>query len=171
MVLSLWLVWGWSQAQEATPSEYQVKAAFIFNFIKFVEWPAAAFTDTNAPLTIGVFGKNPFEDHLQLATQNKLVNNRPVAVKACPSLADARQCHVVFVSNSEKSRLTTVVEGLTGAAVLTIADTEGFIKYGGMINFFRDGNKFRFEINDAAARKAGLKISSKLLSLASRPAN
>lgn len=170
LLLCLSFASGRSHAQNASPSEHQVKAAIIFNFMKFVEWPATAFADTNTPLSVGVLGNTPIGDHLEQATRNKSVNNRRILVKTCRSLEEAKQCHVLFVCDSEKKRLAGIMDELAGASVLTVGEIEGFTKSGGVINFYREGNKFRFEINDEAAKKVKLKISSKLLSLASRPA-
>ena len=159
-----------SFAQDAQPSEYQVKAAFIFNFAKFVDWPPGAFADAKSPLYIGILGENPFGANLERTVQDKLLNNRPIVVKECRTLEEAKKCHLLFISTSEKKPLQETLDGLAGTNILTVGETETFIKSGGMINFFREGNRFRFEINDAAAKKAGLKIDSKLLGLGKKPA-
>lgn len=164
------LLAGSSYAQDAQPSEYQVKAAFIFNFAKFVEWPAGAFADAKSPLCIGVLGENPFGANLERTVQDKMLNNRAIVIKECKTLEDARKCHLLFISASEKKPLQEILEGLAGAHILTVGEAENFLKGGGMINFFREGNRFRFEINDGAAKKAGLKIDSKLLGLGKKPA-
>src|SRR6185295_15852129 len=96
ILLSFLLTLGSSRAQEAPRSEYQVKAAFIFNFAKFVTWPSAAFADAKAPLVIGIFGDNPFRADLEQAVQGKTLNNRPVRVQECRSLEEARKCHILF---------------------------------------------------------------------------
>ena len=157
-------------AQESQPSEYQVKAAFLFNFAKFVEWPPGSFAGATSPMVIGILGDNPFGSDLEQTIQNKTINNRLIVIKPLPSLAEATNCQVLFISTSEKKRLAEIFDGLRGASVLTVGETDRFTEAGGMINFVEEGNKIRFQINDAAAKGAGLKISSKLLSLASRPA-
>jgi hypothetical protein len=157
-------------AQDAQPSEYQVKAAFIFNFVKFVDWPPGAFADAKAPLSIGVLGENPFGANLERTVHAKTLNNRSIMVKECRTLEEARKCQLLFISASEKKPLQEILEGLAGTHILTVGEADTFIKSGGMINFFREGNRFRFEINDDAARKAGLKIDSKLLGLGKKPA-
>jgi hypothetical protein len=157
-------------AEEFQPSEYQLKAAFLFNFAKFVEWPAGAFSEAKSPMIIGVLGDNPFGAELERTIRDKTVNGRPLQIKEYRSLSEARACHILFVSNSEKKRLAEVFEGLRGTSVLTVGETEDFIESGGMISFVRESNKIRFQINDRAARTAGLKISSKLLNLASQRA-
>lgn len=164
------LLAGSGHAQDAQPSEYQVKAAFIFNFAKFVDWPPRAFADAKAPLCIGILGENPFGANLERTVRDKTLNNRSIVVKECGTLEEAKKCHLLFISTSEKKPLQEILDGLVGMNILTIGETETFIKSGGMINFFREGTRFRFEINDEAAKKAGLKIDSKLLGLGKKPA-
>ena len=154
------------RAQEGQISEYKVKAAFLFNFTKFVDWPPESFTAADAPLVIGIFGQNPFGGDLDQIIQNKTVNNRPLKTKQLNSLAECANCNVLFLSATEKGRVKEVLEKLGDASVLTVSETDGFTEAGGMINFVREGNKFRFQINNEAAKKAKLKISSKMLALA-----
>jgi len=154
-----------SLAQEA-PSEYQVKAAFMFNFAKFVEWPPEAFADTNSPIVLGILGKNVFGNDLEKTIRDRKVNSHAFQFTNFTSTADATNCHILFVSPSEKDNYAKIVNSLHNASVLTVSEADGFIKAGGMINFKLEGNNVRFEISDEAAKKAGLKVSSKLLSLA-----
>ena len=173
-ILVLSLVWllsvGDGRAQESQPTEYQIKAAFLFNFAKFVEWPPAAFAEATSPMVIGILGENPFRDDLERTIRGKTINNRPLVIKEFRSPAEATNCHVLFISTSEKQRLPEILKSLHGTSVLTVGETDRFIETGGMINFVAEGNKIRFQINEVAAKSAGLKISSKLSSLASRPA-
>jgi hypothetical protein len=170
-ILSLSLVWllsvGSSRAQESPPTEYQLKAAFLLNFAKFVEWPPAAFAEVTSPIVLGILGENPFGDALERTIRAKTINNRRLEIKPFPSSAEATNCHILFISTSEKARLPEILASLRGASVLTVGETDRFTETGGMINFVRQGNKIRFQINEVAAKSAGLKISSKLLSLAS----
>jgi hypothetical protein len=159
-----------ASAQESQPSEYQVKAAFLFNFAKFVEWPPETFAGATSPLVVGILGDSPFGGDLERTIQNKTINNRLIVVKSLHSLAEATNCQVLFISTSEKKRLAEIFDGLHGASVLTVSETDGFTEAGGMINFVWEGKKIRFEINNDAARKANLKINSKLLSVAFHPA-
>jgi hypothetical protein len=156
-------------AQGPAPSEYQLKAAFLFNFAKFVEWPPEAFVGTRAPLVIGLLGQNPFGDDLKRTIHGKAISNRSLTVKEIHSLSEATNCHMLFISTSEKQRLPEILEGLHTASVLTVGETDGFTDDGGMIGFVLEGNKIRFRINETAARRAGLKVSSKLSSLALPP--
>jgi hypothetical protein len=171
-ILCLSLLWllpiSGSRAQESPPTEYQLKAAFLLNFAKFVEWPPTAFAGANSPMILGILGENPFGDVLERTIRDKTISNHPLVVKEFHSSAEATNCHILFISTSEKARLPEILAGLRGASVLTVGETDRFTETGGMINLFRQGNKIRFQINEAAAKGVGLKISSKLLSLAAR---
>jgi hypothetical protein len=156
----------WRVFAQDQPSEYQIKAAFLFNFAKFVEWPPDAFKETNSPIVIGVLGENVFGNSLAATIRDKTVNDRHFEFKTFNSPAEATNCHILFVSPRLKESLPNVVAGLHNASVLTVGETDDFIKAGGMVNFLIEDNKIRFQINDDAAKKAGLKISSKLLALA-----
>jgi hypothetical protein len=166
LVLSLLIALPFSALPQGSPSEYQVKAAFLFNFAKFVEWPPRAFTETNSPIVIGVLGKNVFGNDLETTIRDKTVNNRQFRFKHFASATEATNCHILFISSSERDNLAKIVASLHHASVLTVSDTDGFIKAGGIVNFTFDGPKIRFEISDEAAKNAGLRVSSKLLSLA-----
>jgi hypothetical protein len=151
----------------AQPTEYQIKAAFIYNFARFVEWPSAAFADTNSPMVIGVLGKNVFEDNLERIISGKAIKGHPLQFKAFNSAEEAAHCQVLFISTSEKNRMPKILARLQGTSILTVSEnTDTFISDGGMINLVIVEDKVRFQINNDAAKKAGLIISSKLLSLA-----
>lgn len=169
LVSAVLMAIGHSQAQDSPPSEYRLKAAFLFNFAKFVEWPPEAFAEKTSPFILGVLGDNPFGNELEQTVAGKKVNDYPITVQTFRTAAEATNCHILFISNSEKKRLPEIIQRLHGTAVLTVSETERFIETGGMINFVSENNKIRFQINDEAAKAAGLKISSKLLSLAVRP--
>jgi hypothetical protein len=156
------------RADDSGPSEYQVKAAFLYNFAKFVKWPNTAFSDTNSPIVIGILGEDPFGSDLPLAIRGKTINGHPLSLRVGMSLSDMMQCHVVFICRKPKRNIPDTVASLTKAKILTVSEIDGFIKDGGMINFVMDGTKVRFEINDQTATKAGLLISSKLLNLAKK---
>jgi hypothetical protein len=165
----LWPVGSPASAQEAPPTEYQIKAAFLFNFAKFVEWPPKALAGTKSPIVIGLLGANPFGDDLTRTIRGKTIDAHPLLVKELRLPADATNCHILFISSSEKKRLPEILEALKGAPVLTVSETDRFTESGGMINFFMEGAKIRFQINKDAATGVGLTISSKLMSLSSRP--
>lgn len=160
-----------ARGQTAPPSEYQLKAAFLYHFAQFVEWPAAAFPEAGSPLVIGILGENPFGAELEKTMSGKRINQHPLLVKEVRSLAEAtNSCHMLFIAASEKKRLPEILAPLGGASILTVGETERFTEAGGIINFVLEGTRIRFQINETAARNARLRISSKLLSLASRTA-
>lgn len=148
------------------PSEYELKAAFIFNFAKFVEWPPEAFADTNSPIVIGILGKNVFDDTLEKIINNRKVNNRGFEFRHFDSASETTNCQILFISSSEKNDFAKIISSLHDASILTVSEADGFLKAGGMINFLIEGKNIRFQISDDAAKRSRLKISSKLLSLA-----
>jgi YfiR/HmsC-like len=153
-------------AQDSGPTEYQIKAAFLYNFAKFVKWPSQAFASPTSPIVIGVLGKNVFGDDLEDTIRNKTINNHPFEFKEFRSVQAATNCQILFISPSEKNQLPNILKGLLGTSVLTVGETDHFTEAGGMINFVIENDEVHFQINDKAAKKAGLEISSKLLSLA-----
>jgi hypothetical protein len=158
--------WSWETHAQKPPSEYEVKAAFLYNFIKYTEWPQKAFPSPDTPLTIGVVGEDPFRNLLDRAVEGKTFNGRKLIVKRFETPQNLKTCHLVFIGSSERGRLDQLLADLKGASVLTVSETEKFAERGGVINFTMLGEKVRFEINIKAAESAGLKISSKLLSVA-----
>jgi hypothetical protein len=147
-------------------SEYEVKAAFLFNFMQFVEWPSGASTNAGTPLLIGVLGEDPFGSLLEKTIQGETLHGRPLTIKRRRQIADLRDCHLIFVCRSEKARLKEILGTVRDCPTLTVSDTEPFCRNGGMIEMVNEGGKIRFEINEKAAEQCGLKISSKLLRLA-----
>jgi len=146
--------------------EYQVKAAFLYNFAKFVEWPPSGFRSATAPLQICILGQDPFGQELRDLVSTKTVNGRKFEVDYVVDARLARACHILFIAASEKSRVKQILESVRGTVALTVSDTEGFAEQGGMIDFLLDNDRVLFEVNRAAAEQAGLKISSKLLGVA-----
>ena len=153
-------------ADVVNAKEHEVKAAFLYNFLKFVEWPAARFQETNAPLVIGVVGTSPITAALEATVRNRTINGRPLVVKAVKTPEEARAVLSLFVPGSEDERLEAWLTSLNGSSVLTVGESAAFAKQGGIINFVLDGDKLRFEINMDVARRAGLKISAQLQKLA-----
>jgi len=152
-------------AQEAL-SEYQVKAAYLFNFLKFVEWPDESFADPIAPIVIGVVGEDPFGNALPQVIIGKTVQGRDLVIRIYHAGEDLRGAHILFISASERKRLPMILSSLRGSNVLTVADTTGFLDAGGMIQFLNENGRVRFAVNVDATARAKLKMSSKLLSLA-----
>ncbi|EKD42700.1 MAG: hypothetical protein ACD_73C00054G0002 [uncultured bacterium] len=157
-----------SFAFSAAVTEYQLKAAFLFHFFEFVEWPKTTDDSVNTPFLIGVLGKNPFGSILEETLRNKIVNDKPVKVEYIEELKNLNKYHILFISSSKKDSLPEIFQSLQGSHVLTVGETESFNEKGGIINFILQGQKVRFSINNEAAKNAGLKISSRLLQLATR---
>jgi hypothetical protein len=155
---------GFAQNQPAT--EYQIKAAFLYNFAKFVKWPSPTFAEPDSPIVIGVLGENVFGGDLEQTIRDKTFNNHPFQVKQFHSVTEATNCQILFISASEQEHLPKILSGLQGTSVLTVSEMDHFIEAGGMINFVIEEKRVHFQINNEAAQKAGLTISSKLLSLA-----
>jgi hypothetical protein len=153
------------EALAQAPREYEIKAAFIYNFIKFVEWPAQALPDTSPTITIGVLGRGPFGGALE-SLNGKTVKGKRLVVRQLTGTREIGSVHVLFVSASERDSLDQIVSAARGANVLTVGEMAGFARSGGIINLTTQSNKIRFEINPEAAERAGLRISSQLLRLA-----
>ncbi len=151
--------------QEAL-TEYQIKAAYLFNFLKFVEWPGESFADPLAPMVIGVVGEDPFGDALPQVVTGKTVQGRDLVIRTYHGGEDLRSAHILFISSSERKKIPAILSSLRGTNVLTVADTDGFLDAGGMIQFLNENGRVRFAISVDATNRTKLKMSSKLLSLA-----
>jgi hypothetical protein len=159
------LLLGASVQAQTVPREFQVKAAFLFHFAQFVEWPPTAFAASNSPLCIAVLGDNAFGAAIEETVRGETIQNRKLAVRHFRHLKDVKDCHLLFVSKSETARMNDIVANLKLQPILTVSDLESFTTRGGMIRFFLEGPQLRFEINPDAARQAGLRLSSQLLNL------
>jgi hypothetical protein len=151
---------------ERLAGEYQVKAAYLFNFAKFVEWPVGAFATPDAPLVIGIYGPDPFGAALEALVRDKRVAGRPLVIRRSGSITDLRTSHLVFVSATAKDALPAVLARLSGATVLTVGEDERFIESGGVVRFELVDGRVGFTIDVGAASRARLTISSQLLRLA-----
>lgn len=164
------ILWPGQPATAAEPvvtKEYQVKAAFLYNFTKFVEWPAEKFADTNSPIVIGVLGHNPFGAVLAETVRDRKVNERGIQIKLINTLSEIQGLHLLFISAAEANRQVEALEAAFKAgAVLGVGESEAFLKRGGTIRFALEDDKVRFEIDLHSAERAQLKISSQLLRLA-----
>ncbi len=166
--------------------EYQIKAAFLYNFVKFVEWPKEKISkDANEPIVIGIIGKDPFGDAIDIITGER-VKDKKLVVKWFKSFEDSkksdeknkpgvhmeieaiRKCHLLFFCSSEKTSIEEMMKSLKGSHALTVGEMNGFLESGGVINFIIENKKVRFEINTSAAKRARLEIRSQLLRLAKR---
>ena len=154
-----------AQGGMSGPSEYAVKAAFLYNFAKFVEWPANAFAGPQGAVTFCILGQDPFAGELERVIAGKMVTGRPVAIRYFPRPEGLDRCHILFVSSSERDRFDQILGGLR-RGILTVGEDERFAHAGGIINFTLRNRRVRFQINQGAAARAGLTISARLLELA-----
>lgn len=152
-----------TQVQAQAANEYQVKAAFIYNFAKFVEWPGDSFGEGGV-LVVGVVGDDPFGSALDQLNGNS-ANGRRLRIKRLRWDESLRSCQILFISNSERRHLGKIMDSIRGTSVLTIGEMSEFNQAGGIIKFVIQDYKVRFEINAGAAGQARLRISSKLLAL------
>jgi hypothetical protein len=152
------------QAAGQRASEYQLKAAFVYNFTKFIDWPGESVRSLT--FQICVLGQNPFGSELTQLTDGKVIEGHPVQVLIVTNYHLARSCQVVFISASENAHMKEILSALRGRSVLTVGDSQGFVDAGGMIELLVEDERMRFEVNLHAANEARLKISAKLLSLA-----
>jgi hypothetical protein len=162
----LWLAGaGALAAAPPRPLEYEVKAAFLFNFAKFVEWPPDSFRERE-PLTICIFGEDPFGAVLDGTLAGETLAGRPLQARRTDRPGELRSCQIVFIGQAERERVPEVLASLRGANVLTVGESDRFLATGGMIEFFNDHSHVRLRINLEAARASALQISSKLLRVA-----
>jgi hypothetical protein len=154
-------------AQDSEPSEAQVKAAFLVNFPKYVDWPQDALPATNSPISVAFFGGDTVAGEFRTMTEGKNGNGHPFVIVP-PTVADAalRACQIIFIGASERQRLSEILGRLSGSSALTVGESDDFLGKGGIINLARKDRKIRLEVNLNAANDAHLKISSKLLSVA-----
>jgi hypothetical protein len=164
-VISASVLGGLSSTRATLLEEYEVKAAFIYNFSKFIEWPTQALPKEGEPFVIGLLGRNPFHDHLK-NLQKECVQGHSIAVRSYETIEEVKGCHILFISQSEEKRINAIVKTLSGTQILTVSDMDGFLKNGGMICFRMNDQKVQFTINRSAMLSAGLKPSSELLKLA-----
>ncbi len=151
--------------EDRKPTEYEVKAAYIYNFAKFVRWPVSAVPGENRTIGVCVLGDDPFGPYLS-AIAGKSAADRKIDVRGSVSPQDVRRCEIVFISGSEAGRLPQIMRAISGLPVLTVSDTDGFAEQGVMINFYMKDKTVRFEINAKAVTRGGLRISSNLLRIA-----
>jgi hypothetical protein len=155
-----------AMAQAQVSGEYDVKAAFLYNFAKFVEWPAQVYKTPSDPIVICVLGENPFGRALEDAVMGKSVEGRKLVVRQVHDGKQSGDCQILFICASEKKHWRSILEEVKTSGILTVGETEEFTASGGVISFKLEDGKVRFLINTDAAEQAKLRISSKLLSLA-----
>ncbi|MBF0127624.1 MAG: YfiR family protein [Magnetococcales bacterium] len=154
--------WGANATQNDPPDEYQVKGAYLYHFTKFVTWPPSVFADQEEPFRLCVLGQNPFGSLLDLLSR-KSVNNRRITILYLEGGQQATRCHLLFIANSERDRLTTILAAIQGKPVMTVGDMPDFARQGGMIHFIQVHDTLRFAINQETVLEAGLKVNAMLL--------
>jgi hypothetical protein len=149
-------------AQQAKPSEYAVKATYLYNFARFVEWPSGAVTNGDS-FAICILGHDPFGPALDATLTGEAIEGKPVVAKRISQAQESASCRIVFISSSEEARLKEILAAIDKSSVLTVSDMPQFSRRGGMIQFVLEGSRVRFEVNLTNAQNAGLTLSSELL--------
>ena len=155
-----------TQRRSEAPPEYMIKAAYLYNFAMFVEWPRDAFATPDAPVTIGIVGDDPFGPALELTMEGKRISKRPIVVRRLQSDQDLRGCHILFMGASESVRIGELASRVAGLPILIVGDASRLATRGATIKFIVEDNRVRFEVNVEAARRARLIVSSKMLRVA-----
>ena len=146
--------------------EYALKAVFLYNFCRFIDWPERAFGSPDEPMIIGVVGENPFGRLIEETVKGEAIRGRRIRVEYYRRASDIGRCHVLFAGVSEMSRANEIIAAVAGRSVLTVGETEAFLERGGMIALTADENRVRLQINPARLRAENLAASSKLLRVA-----
>lgn len=152
-------------AQTGAPAEYELKAAFIYNFAKYVDWPPESFPSKDSPVTLCIVGRDPFGGGFA-AIEARQVHGRPLRVRRSVSVEDIGACNIAFVSDSAERRYAAVLKALASLPILTISDIEGFAEAGGAVGLFMGDGRLQFDANFATLQRANLKASSQALKLA-----
>ena len=153
-------------AQQSKPTEYQVKAAYLYNFGRFVKWPPGLAAGKGDSFPVCVLGRDPFGPILDSTLAGEALDGKPVVIRRIARPQDAADCRILFVSSTEENHLKEILAAIDQAGVLTVSDMPGFSRRGGMIQFVVEGDRIRFEINLATAESAKLVLSSELLKVA-----
>ena len=163
-IAALALATGSAAVPQQSSLEYPLKAAFLYNLVKFVEWPAA---DGNGPIVLGILGQDAFGATVEQVFRGKEVEGRALQIRYVAKPEDLKFCQVIFISEPEKGRLLEILGALKDAHVLTVSEIERFAERGGMVHLIIENTKVRFEVNVDTVSRARLKISARLLQLAS----
>lgn len=154
------------RAQISSSEEYRLKLAFLYNFAKFVEWPADAFPSPQEPLNICIVGRDPFDSELEQQVSERTINGHPCVTRRLRPTDDLSTCHVIFVPAGSDSSLPAVLKQASATGAITVGESTGFASRGGTANFVLQGTRLRFEVNLAASQRARSRISSRVLALA-----
>ncbi len=151
------------QAQAGRPSQYDVQAAYLYNFAKFVRWPAEA---VNGPVQLCVAGPNSFADTLRSVVKGEVIDSRQVVVRSVEKPDQAAGCSLLFIDASAKPHSETLLASVAGKPTVTVSDAPDFLDHGGMIQFLLVANRVRFAVSLTPATRSGLSLSSELLRVA-----
>jgi len=171
MLATIAIAWGLllvpaTHAQSTKPTDYEVKAAYLYNFGRFVEWPAKLTTTQTGAFSICVLGEDPFGPALDVTLAGEKIGNQKVVARRISSPHESVDCQILFISASEASRLNKIMDSLDKTATLTVSDIPQFSQHRGMIQLVLEGSRVRFEVNLTATQRAGLTLSSELLKVA-----
>lgn len=155
-----------SFAQNKPIPEYQVKAAFLFNFTRFVDWPSDSFNSANAPFVIGIVGKDNFGGFIEELVKGENIKGHPIKIQRYKSAKEILHCHILFVPAKESAQMKETLTSVKDKSILTVSDAKDFVQRGGIVRFYKENNKIKLEINLTSANAKQLNISSKLLSVA-----
>lgn len=168
LIISVVLALAWTPLLAAPPSpnEYSLKAVFLYNFCRFIDWPPPAFHSPSDPLIIGIIGPDPFGTLLEEAIAGETYHGRPIQIEHYRTPREIRQCHLLFLSQGDESQTDAILAAVAGRNILTVGETESFLDHGGMIALTAEQNRVRLRINPTALRATKLNVSSKLLQVA-----
>lgn len=155
-----------AQAQGKPPLEYQIKAAFLFNFTRFIHWPATAYASADAPFVIGIVGHDPFGSYLGDLVNGEQADGHSIVIRRYPNGGDISGCQLLFINVATPAKLKAILASTAQQNMLTVGDTDNFISLGGMVRFFKEDNRIKMEIKLAATKTAQLEMSAKLLQVA-----
>lgn len=154
-----------ARAEATSPSEYQVKAAFIYNFAKYAEWPSEVMGGRDRPFTLCIVGRDP-SDSAFSSVEGRQVGGRPLKIRRDVRMEDIAGCHIAFISESEEHRLPSVLKSMASAPILTISDIDGFVEAGGAVGMFVAEDRLKFDANFTALQRANIKVNSQVLWMA-----
>lgn len=153
-------------SQQPKPNEYQVKAAYLYNFGRFVKWPTKAAANNDGTFTICLLGQDPFGPVLDSTLAGESIDGKPLVIRRLTKPQEAADCRILFINSTEQKHLRDILVSLDKEAILTVSDMPDFSRRGGMIQFVLEGERVRFEVNLASAENASLTLSSELLKVA-----
>lgn len=160
------LVSGRTLNKDVVMGEYRAKAVFLLNFVEYIEWPAETFHGPEDPVVIGIYRSNPFDGALKKLSKDLKIKGRFIEVKEVPNLSSLGTCHLLFVPKVSVDKERFILGKLEGMPLLTVGENSRFLPHGGMVNFFSEGGRLRFEVSSKRLNEARLKVSARLLRIA-----